>query len=62
MTVTVKFAFEPLQIVAAPARTAVDGRAFTVKELVVADAEHPLLFVAVNVNVPPVDPIVTLGL
>ena len=30
MTVTVKFALDPLQILVVPAKTAVDGRAFTV--------------------------------
>lgn len=39
----------------------VTGRALTVTEEVLADAEHPLLFVAVRVNAPPVAPIVTVG-
>ena len=48
-------------LIADPA-TEVVGVASTVIELVVADAEHPLLLVAVNVNVPPVVPTITLGL
>ena len=58
----VKLTVPPAHIVVGDTLVVTVGKAFTVIELVVTDAEHPLLLVAVNVNVPPVVPIVTLGL